>query len=142
MHAIDVTDAARLVRELRASGLAESSINSVLQVANRVFKFGRRHCRWRGENPVELLERSERPNLAATPEPRIYRGDELVQTLAASWEPWTTIFRLAHDVGGRESELLGLWWEDLDLRDPATATIRFTYQLDRDGERVELKTDE
>ena len=56
MDAIDVTDAARLVRELRAAGLAESSINSVLQVANRVFKFARRHCRWRGENPLELLE--------------------------------------------------------------------------------------
>jgi integrase len=142
MDAIDVTDAARLVRELRAAGLAESSINSVLQAANRVFKFARRHCRWRGENPLELLERNERPNVAATPERRIYQGDELAQTLAASWEPWTTIFRLAHDVGGRESELLGLWWENLDLRDVRTATIRFTHQLDRRGNRVELKTDE
>jgi integrase len=142
MDAIDVTDAARLVRELRVSGMAESSINSVLQVANRVFKFARRHCRWRGENPVELLEQSERPKLSASPKRRIYEGDELARTLAASWEPWTTIFRLAHDVGGRESELLGLWWEDLDLRDPSTATIRFTHQLDRGGERVELKTEE
>jgi integrase len=142
MDAIDVTDAARLVRELRASGLAESSINSVLQVANRVFKFARRHCRWRGESPLELLERNERPKMGEAPEPRIYEGDELAQTLAASWEPWTTIFRLAHDVGGRESELLGLWWENLDLHDPSTATIRFTHQLDRAGERVELKTDE
>src|SRR4051812_10613992 len=117
MDAIDVTDAARLVRELRADGLAESSISSVLQVANRVFKFARRHCRWRGENPIELLERNERPKRSAAPERRIYEGDELVQTLAASSEPWTTILRLAHDVGGRESELLGLWWEDLDLRE-------------------------
>src|SRR3954453_2370931 len=60
MDAIDVTDAARLVRELRAAGLAESSINSVLQVATRVFKSPRRHCRWRGENAIELLEQSER----------------------------------------------------------------------------------
>jgi integrase len=142
MDAIDVTDAARLVRELRATGLAESSINSVLQVANRVFKFARRHCRWRGENPLELLERTERPKVSETPERRIYEGDELAQTLAASWEPWTTILRLAHDVGGRESELLGLWWENLDLSDPSTATIRFTHQLDRDGERVPLKTEE
>jgi integrase len=63
-------------------------------------------------------------------------------TLAASWEPWRTIFRLAHDVGARESELLGLWWENVDLRDPSTATIQFTHQLDRAGKRVELKTDE
>ena len=60
MDAIDVTDAARLVSELRACGLAESSINRVLRAANRVFKFARRHCGWRGENPLELLERGER----------------------------------------------------------------------------------
>jgi integrase len=142
MDAIDVTDAARLVRELRADGLAESSINGVLQVANRVFKFARRHCRWRGENPVELLERTERPRLGASRERRIYEGDELAQTVAASWEPWATIFWLAHDVGGRESELLGLWWENLDLHDVDRAAIRFTHQLDREGDRVELKTDE
>lgn len=142
MDALDVTDAVRLVRDLRASGLAESSINSVLQVANRVFKFARRHCSWRGDNPIELLERNERPKVTATRDRRIYTRDELVQTLAASWEPWTTIFRLADDVGGRESELLGLWWENLDLRDPDRATIRFTHQLDRAGRRVELKTEE
>jgi integrase len=142
LDAIDVTDAARLVRDLRASGLAESSINGILQVANRVFKFARRRCRWRGENPIELLETSERARPSQAPEPRIYEGDELAQTLAASWEPWTTIFRLADDVGGRESELLGLWWENLDLSDPSTATIRFTHQLERGGERVELKTEE
>jgi integrase len=107
-----------------------------------VFKFARRHCRWRGENPIELLEHNERPTPGAAPERRIYAGDEFAQTLAASREPWTTIFRLAHDVGARESELLGLWWENLELHDPSTATIRFTHQLDRARKRVELKTDE
>jgi integrase len=142
MDSIEVTDAARLVRELRSAGLAESTINSVLRAANRVFKFARRHCRWRGENPLELLEGSERPTLGETPERRIYEGDELAQVLAASWEPWTTIFQLAHDTGARESELLGLWWENLELRDPGTATIRLTHQLDRRGKRVKLKTKE
>jgi integrase len=107
-----------------------------------VFKFARRHCSWRGENPLELLDTSERPKVSASPERRIYEGDELTQTLTESWEPWTTIFRLAHDVGGRESELLGLWWENLDLRDPSSATVRFTHQLDRGAQRVELKTEE
>jgi hypothetical protein len=35
-----------------------------------------------------------------------------------------------------------LWWQDLDLRDLGAATIRFGFQADRDGERVELKTEE
>jgi integrase len=107
-----------------------------------VFKFARRHCRWRGESPLELLEAGERPKVSGTPERRIYRGDELAQTLVASSEPWTTLFRLAGVVGARESELLGLWWENLELRDVDAATIRFSHQVDRQGRRVELKTDE
>jgi integrase len=137
-----VTDAVRLVRELRAIGLAESSIAAVLKVAGRVFKFARRHCGWRGENPIGLLESAERPKLTAAPERRIYTQAELEQVLAAAWEPWRTLFRLAGIVGGRESELLGLWWEDLELSDLNRATIRFGPQVDRQGRRVELKTDE
>jgi hypothetical protein len=142
MDAIDVTDAARLVRALRAQGLSEWTIVGVLNAAGRVFKFARRHCRWRGENPISLLEGGERPKPSTSPERRIYRGDELVQTLAASREPWTTVFRLAGVVAGRQSELLGLWWENLDLCDPEAATIRFTHQVDRTGRRVPLKTEE
>lgn len=142
LDAIEVTDAARLVRELRAAGLSEWTIAGILKAAGRVFRFARRHCRWRGENPLELLESRERPKPSAAPERRIYRGDELAQTLAASSEPWATLFRLAGVVGGRESELLGLWWENVDLRDVNAATIRFTHQVDRQGRRVELKTEE
>jgi integrase len=142
MDGIDVTDAVRLVRELRAVGLAESTIAAVLKVAGRVFKFARRHCGWRGENPVGLLESAERPKVTAAPERRIYTHAELDQVLAATREPWRTLFRLAGIVGGRESELLGLWWEDLELSDLNRATIRFGHQVDRQGRRVELKTDE
>ena len=143
MDAIDVSDAAKLVRELRAEGLAEWTISGILRVAGRIFRFARRYCGWRGEDPFTLLEAGERPRISATPERRIYVGDELAQTLAVSWEPWTTLFRLADVVAGRESELLGLWWEDLDLRDLDAATIRFGFQVDRQGGvRVPLKTDE
>ena len=65
MDAIDVTDAARLVRELRARGLAEWTITGHLRAASRVFKFARRHCSLAGENPFALLENGERPKLSA-----------------------------------------------------------------------------
>jgi len=142
LDAIDVTDAAGLVRDLRAAGLAEWTISGICRAANRVFKFARRHCAWRGDNPFAELETSERPKVSKTPERRIYEGDELVQVLAASIEPWRTLFRLASVVGPRESELLGLWWEDLDLSDLAAAKIRFWWQVDRQGKRVALKTEE
>lgn len=142
MDAIDVADAAKLVRDLRMQGLAEWTISGILGAANRIFKFARRHCRWRGENPIGLLEAGERPKVSETPERRIYTGAELEQVLAASWEPWTTLFRLALVVGARESEPLGLWWENLYLDDLDAATIRFTHQVDRRGNRVALKTEE
>jgi integrase len=142
MDAIDATDAAQLVRDLRALGLSEWTISGACRVAGRIFKFARRYCGWQGDNPFALLERGERAHPSTTPERRIYRGDEFAQTLAATTEPWATLFRLASIVGGRESELLGLWWEDLDLSDPVAATIRVGHQIDREGQRVPLKTEE
>ena len=142
LDAIDVSDAARLVRELRAAGLAEWTISGICRAANRVFKFARRHCAWRGDNPFAELETSERPKVSMTPSRRIYTDSELAQVIAAATEPWKTLFRLASVVGARESELLGLWWEDLGLADLDRATIRFRFQVDRDGKRVELKTEE
>src|SRR3954447_7656008 len=142
MDAIDVSDAARLVRELRAAGLAEWTISGICRAANRVFKYARRHCSWRGDNPFAELETSERPKVSATPERRIYVDGELAQVLAAATEPWRTLFRLASVVGARESELLGLWWEDLELGDLDAATLRFSHQVDRQGVRVPLKTEE
>ena len=144
MDAIDVTDAARLVRELRAAGLAEWTIIGHLPRGRAACSSSRagtaggaartRSRSWR---------RGERPKLSATPERRIYVGDELAQMLAASTEPWRTLFRLASVVGGRESELLGLWWEDLELARPGPRRRSASrIQVDRDGKRVALKTEE
>jgi integrase len=142
MDTITVDDAARLVRELRAEGKAEWTIQGVLIAAGRVFKFAKRRMAWSGESPIALLENGERPRISDAPERRIYDPHELVQTLAASWEPWATLFKLANVEAARESELLGLWWENLDLSDLDAATISFTHQVDRRGVRVELKTEE
>jgi integrase len=142
MDHIDVNEAAKLVRELRAEGKAESTIATVLRAASRVFKFARRRCGWHGDNPFALLENGERPRVSEARERRVYTPDELAQVLAATHEPWRTLFKLASVVGGRESELLGLWWEDLDLADVGDASIRFGHQVDRKGQRVELKTAE
>jgi integrase len=139
---IDVSDAINLINKLRAAGYAEWTIHGIVGVASRIFKFARRYCGWRGENPFLLLEKRERPKTSATPERRIYTDDELTQVLAATTEPWITLFRLADIMGGRISELLGLFWEDLHLEDLDAATITFTYQVTRKGVRVELKTDE
>lgn len=139
---IDVNAVAQLVRELRAEGKAETTIASILRAVSRVFKFAARRLGWHGVSPLTLLENGERPRISETAERRIYTDAELSQVLAASTEPWTTLFRLASIVGARESELLGLHWSDVELSDTDAATIRFTHQADRSGRRVELKTEE
>src|SRR5204863_9515849 len=63
-------------------------------------------------------------------------------TIEAAMEPWRTLFRLASVIGARKGELLGLWWQDLELGHLDAATIRFGFQIDVDGQRVELKTEE
>lgn len=139
LDAITVDYAANLVRDLRASGLADNSIVGIIQVANRVFKYAQRRLDWRGVNPISLMERSERPK-AGGAKRRIYQGDELAQTLAASRGQWRLLFTLAAVTGARLSELLGLTWANLDIETPAEASITFTHQIDRRGQRAPLKT--
>jgi integrase len=131
----------QLVRDLRVEGLADSYIGAVLSAAHQTFRFARHHLHWQRSSPVADLLKSERPK-AGSGERRVYEGDELAQTIAAASEPWATLFRLAAVVGARESELLGLWWEDLKLDDLDAAVVTFTHQVDRGGVRVPLKTDE
>jgi len=135
-----------------AEGLAEWTIAGIVAVANRVFRFAKRRMNWHGDNPIPLLEAGERAKTSKTKKRRIYRGQELAQTLAASTGRWRLLFTLAVVSAGRKSELLGLVWSDLDLEDVDDAAVTFAYQLDddgnrrelddNDGSRVELKTDD
>ena len=114
----------------------------MLKAASRVFKFARRRLSWHGENPVAGLENGERPKTGANARRRIFSGDELVQTLTAAHEPHKTLFALAATTGARLSECLGLVWRDVDLADSDAAAVSFAYQVDRQGRRQPLKTQE
>jgi integrase len=142
LDSITVDDAAKLVSELRSDGKAEWTISTVLRAGSRVFKFSHRRLGWHGENPIAALDKGERPKTTAAAKRRIFSGDELAQTLAAAAEPYRTLFALAATTGARLSECLGLVWADLDLADPETASVRFDYQVDRQGRRQPLKTQE
>lgn len=142
LDAITVDDVARVVRELRSEGKSEWTIAGIVKVASRVFKYARRRLNWHGENPVISLENGERPKTGSTAKRRIYRGDELAQTLSAAREPYRTLFALASVTGARLSEVLGLTWADVDLEDRDAAEVTIAFQVDRHGERQDLKTEE
>ncbi len=141
LDTITVDQVAALVRELRAEGKSEWTIAGIVMSANRVFKFARRRLNWHGENPVSALENGERPKTASSQRRRIFRGDELAQTIATAGEPYATLFALAAVTGARLSECLGLTWGDVAMDDLEATEITFAFQVDRQGRRQPLKTE-
>jgi integrase len=141
LDSVSPDDLALLVRELRHGSLSESSIVIVIGVTNRIYRYAARRLGWSGINPVSLLLPSERPKPSQAKRRRIFEGRELEQTIAATSEPFRTLFTLAALSGARLSELLALTWADVRLDDPDDAEVEFGWQVDRYGNRQPTKTD-
>lgn len=141
LDAITPDDLAQLVRELRADGLAESTIVIVIGVTNRIYRYAARRLGWSGTNPVSLLLPSERPKPSQDVRRRVFKARELEQTIAAAEEPYRTLFTVAALTGARLSELLALRWTDIRLADHDDAEIEFACQVDRHGNLGPTKTD-
>jgi hypothetical protein len=108
LDAVSADDLAKLVRDLRANALAESTIVIVIGVANRIYRYAARRLGWFGPNPVSLMLSSERPKPSQGKRRRLFEGRELEPTLTKADEPFRTLFTLAALTGARLSELLGL----------------------------------
>ena len=141
LDAITPDDLAALVRQLRVEGLAESTIVIVIGVTNRIYRYAARRLGWAGANPVSLMLSSERPKPSQGLRRRVFEGGELEQTIAASEEPYRTVFTVAALTGARLSELLGLTWATVRIDQPEDAEIEFAYQVDRRGNLSPTKTD-
>jgi integrase len=82
------------------------------------------------------LLRADRPRYAPAEQPHVSTA-QMRRLLAASAEPWRTLFLLAWTTGARVGELLGFVWADLD---EVGGTLALTHQLGRaEGGRVDLK---
>lgn len=142
LDAISPDDLADLVvRQLRAEGLSESTIVIVVGVTNRIYRYAACRLGWAGANPVSLMLPSERPKPSQGMRRRVFEGGELEQTIAASEEPYRTLFTVAALTGARLSELLGLTWATVRIDQPEDAEIEFAYQVDRGGNLGPTKTD-
>jgi hypothetical protein len=80
LDALGPDDLAAVVRELRAEGLAESTIVIVVGVTNRVFRYAARRLGWAGANPVSLMLSSERPKPSQSQRRRVFEAGELEET--------------------------------------------------------------
>jgi integrase len=141
LDVLSADDLATLVRDLRAGGLAESTIVIVIGVTNRIYRYAARRLGWFGPNPVSLMLSSERPKPSQRKRRRLFDGRELEETLVKADEPFRTLFTVAALTGARLSELLGLTWANVRIADRDDAEIEFAWQVDRHGERQPTKTD-
>jgi integrase len=132
-------DLVRLVSELRAEGLGERSLALVLAVVGRIYRHAARRLGWAGRNPVEMLDRHERPKPSRDRRRAIFERDALEETIAEAHEPCRTVFKVLAGTGCRISEALALTWDDLYLDEDARIALR--WQVDRQGQRRPLKTD-
>jgi integrase len=136
---ITVDDVARFIAAMQRKGLRGSSTASALQPLSLILA----HAARRGAiavNPCSQLERGERPKLDDQRPKRILSLDEMEAVIAhADGEQYRCLLELLVTTGVRIGEALGLAVCDLDC---THSLIRVEYQLNRDGNRSQLKTPE
>ncbi|HEX4116045.1 MAG TPA: tyrosine-type recombinase/integrase [Solirubrobacteraceae bacterium] len=139
-RAITAQDIVDLIERLRSEGRSERTIANALHTLNNIVRFAVRST-WIAENPLEKLERDERPHPVRFV-PRVLDQQEIAALLGACTPGARTLIATALYTGLRISELLGLTWSDLDLGE---GTLRVRAQLSlasrgRPARRVAPKT--
>jgi len=141
LDSITADELATLVRQMREQAKSETTIAAVLGAASRIYKFAGRRLGFMGTNPTTLMLPSERPKVSLAARRPIFTPEQIEQTLAASTEPYRTLFTVAALTGARVSELCGLTWAEVQVTDVDDAEITFAWQVDRQGNRRPTKTD-
>ncbi|HZO78790.1 MAG TPA: site-specific integrase [Solirubrobacteraceae bacterium] len=136
---ITVDDIAAYIAHMRRKGLKGWTITSSLRPLSMILAQAAR----KGQiavNPMTQLERGERPKHDDERPKRILTLEEMQALLAATEAlQMRCLIELMLATGMRIGEALGLTVADLDLD---AAIVRIECQLDRQGVRVSLKTEE
>ncbi|HEY1854345.1 MAG TPA: tyrosine-type recombinase/integrase [Solirubrobacterales bacterium] len=141
MDRINADEWASFIRDCRIAGLAEGSIETILRSARGTYGYAARRLGWTAPNTLAKLERRELPSPGEKLPHRLFTEEELAATLQSASSQNRIVFAVAGTVGSRISESLGLTEDNLDLADLDDASVRFTHQVTRQGQRVPLKTE-
>jgi len=134
---VEVDDVANLVARLLAAGYAPETVRSVLTPLSRIFATAVR-AGIVVTNPVAGLDKDERPKIERA-EMRVLDRAGIRALIDATPPDYRLLVELSIYTGLRQSEALGLTWQDLALAAPRpTLTVRM--QLDRAFRRVAPKT--
>jgi integrase len=139
LNQISADDIAAFIATMRRKGLRGWTITSALRPLSIILSQAARKGRI-PTNPLNQLERGERPTHDDQRPKRILSLDEMRAVIAcADSEQYRCLLELLLAAGLRIGEALGLTVSDLN---PQHSLIRVDYQLDRDGKRSQLKTEE
>ena len=134
---IEPGDVAAFITERQKEGAKGWTIKGDLTVLSGVFRHASRHLGFVGSSPVAVLDKVERPSTADQKPKRVLSAEQLQRLLGAIDDYYRLLFELAAETGARLSEVLGLTWGEVDLDQE---TVHFTSQLDREGNRAQLKS--
>src|SRR4051812_20186512 len=120
---------------MRQRGKAAWTVRATLTPLNRILGHAVRRGMI-GTNPMDRLERGERPSVAPR-EMRILSRSDIGSLLESADDNYRPLLATATFTGVRLGELLGLTWANVDFDG---GVVRVRRQLDRNGDRVEPKT--
>src|SRR5262249_51874864 len=141
LQEVTTDDIAALIVQMRKQGYAAKTIANMLAPLGRILSHALRR-RLITDNPLSRLEHHERPRIQKRDQ-RALNHQEITALLDAASPRYRPILATAIYTGMRLSELLGLTWQDVNLRD---GFIHVRHQLsratrDEPAKRVRLKTD-
>ncbi len=126
---------ALFIADMRERGYKGWTIRAALTPLGRSLGYAARRGLI-GSNPMERLERGERPSVAQR-EMRTLTRDEISRVLSAADAAQRPLLAAAVFTGLRLGELLGLTWANVNF---GAGTVEVRRQLSRSGERVDPKT--
>jgi integrase len=132
---ITTDDVAALIASMEKDGLAGWTQRGVLVPLSRCFSAAVR-AGLVSANPCSALERSERPRVRRRELPAL-DSETVRRLIAATPRRYRTLVALSVLTGLRQSEALGLRWQDIDTR---AGIVQVRFQLGRDMRLVEPKT--
>lgn len=140
LREITAQDIRDLLDGLRDQGRSEHTLAGAVGTLQGVIRFAIRNG-WIADSPVDKLEADERPHPAPR-SPRVLGREEIARLLEECLPRYKALIAAAVFTGMRQSELLGLIWEDIDI---AEGSIHVRAQLsrgrrDRPAQRVTPKT--
>lgn len=137
LSSITPRDIVRVAVDLRAAGLADSTIQASMIPLQAILSYAVEQ-QWIPANPCGAVPSKSRPR-GRRREKRTLSPDEITRVLALASERWRPLVTLAIFSGCRISECLGLTWADVDLQG---GMLRVHRQLDKvTRQLVEPKTE-